>query len=246
MSGRHRLNENAAPLIFGRVSHFERKIALTDMRILGNVLRALSIPLAIVPVAACGGSDGVLQSLDAGSGGTSGDAHVDANLDTPDAATSEDAGADAAGSSGDADAGIDASHVCGDLPDRDLNSIADVKAALLASPAFPFPGGWQPCMATILVCPMSAPALSFDQDLTTLRCGGNFESGFNTVISYPMTVVDTGVKGSYALRVESDAGIKSYILVAQGQIGAAVGFKLLEPDVTKTQWVTFEPLIPLP
>src|SRR5262249_16889995 len=141
---------------------------------------------------------------------------------SPDAA-SPDAPIDAPHGDGATEAGPDAFLACGELPARDLQSIDDVKAVLRASPPFPFPRGWGPCPPTSLaICPPTYGDISFDAALTTLLCGGNFESGFHTHATFPMTIADTGTKTSsgapiFELQVTAEAGVKHYQLAAQGQ-----------------------------
>jgi hypothetical protein len=151
----------------------------------------------------------------------------------------------------DADGSLSTHRVCGDLAERDLHSIDDVKAALRASPAFPFPGGWGPCTGTFALCPAVAPDLSFDQQVTMMQCGANYETGFRAMLTFPVTIVEAGPQTStgspiYELQIQAGADVKKFVLTAQGQPGGAVGFKLLEPGLMPPQATAFEPLAPLP
>jgi hypothetical protein len=167
-----------------------------------------------------------------------------AGTNASDAGTLDEGGPDADGS-------FDTHRVCGDLAERDLHSIDDVKAALRASPAFPFPGGWGPCTGTVGLCPAGAPDLSFDQQVTMMQCGANYETGFRAVLTFPITIVEAGPQTStgspvYELQIQAGADLKKFVVTAQGRPGGAVGFKLLESGLMPPQVTAFEPLQPLP
>lgn len=203
-----------------------------------------------IAFAACGDEAIHLRSVDGGGEGGAPRHSPDAG---PSGGGGGGAGASVGGGGGDASGGggADAPRACGDLPERDLHSIDEVKAALRASPAFPFPGGWRACTGTIVLCPSTSPDLSFDLAFTTLECGLNFESGFHTHLSLPMTIADTGQKTQtgapvFELQITADTGVRHYPLAAQGHLGGEVGLRLLEADAPSPWWVALEPEIPLP
>jgi len=197
-----------------------------------NPKASTSLVFWMMALASCGDSAALLRPVDGGRAGDGG-------------------GPDAVGSGADADAQPVQPRACGELPERDLHSIDEVKAALLASPAFPFPAGWQPCRRNIEICPPAAPYLSFDKELTTMKCGQNSERGFYSTLTFPMTIVDSGQKTAtgtpiYQLEIQGDGGVNHFDVAALGQLGGPVGIKLLQNDLSSPYWAVFEPLASLP
>jgi hypothetical protein len=141
------------------------------------------------------------------------------------------------------DAAIDAT-TCSALATAPLHSIDELHGALRSTKAFPFPGGWQVCAGTGFCTTPENPATSFKADFSAALCGQNYEGGFESAMTLPMTIVTLDTE-HYAIDIDITGQQPSrYLVEALGSTTAPSGLRFTN-NTTQAQTI-YVPLVPLP
>ena len=139
---------------------------------------------------------------------------------------------------------IDAAPTCNTLAMAPLHSIDELHGALRSTKAFPFPGGWQVCAGTGFCTTPENPATSFNADFSAALCGQNYEGGFESATTLPMTIVTLDAE-HYAIDVDLSGQQSSrYLVEALGSTTAPSGLRFT--NATTQAQTIYAPLVPLP